>query len=142
MWYVSATQWRASEEGPRHYYNIRYAESEDGLVWRREGRTCVDYANETEHAFSRPCVARDADGFRMWFAVRGEQYRIGYAESVDGLRWSRHDDAAGLRPEGGGWESEMVAYPWVFDADGRRFMLYNGNDYGRTGVGLAVWIEG
>jgi hypothetical protein len=142
MWYVSATGWRANEEGPRHCYNIRYAESDDGVAWRREGRTCVDYANETEHAFARPSVARDADGFRMWFAVRGERYRIGYAESVDGLRWSRRDDAAGLGPEGGGWESEMVAYPWIFDADGRRFMLYNGNDYGRTGVGLAVWIEG
>ena len=32
----------------------------------------------------------------------------------------------------------MVEYPCVFDWNGRRFMLYNGNDYGRTGVGLAV----
>jgi hypothetical protein len=35
----------------------------------------------------------------------------------------------------------MVEYPWVFDDNGRRFMLYNGNDYGRSGVGLAVWDD-
>jgi hypothetical protein len=141
MWYVSASEWRATAAGPRHYYNIRYAESVDGVVWRRDGRTCIDYANETEHAFARPCVTRDAEGFRMWYAVRGDRYRIGFAESVNGVDWLRLDDVAGLDPAGNGWESDMVAYPWIFDAQGRRYMLYNGNDYGRTGVGLAVWDD-
>jgi hypothetical protein len=139
MWYVSGSEWKATDAGPRHYYNIRYAESHDGVVWRRHGQTCIDYANETEYAFARPCVTRDADRFRMWYAVRGERYRIGYAESIDGTNWSRRDDVAGLDPAGDGWESEMVEYPWIFDEDGRRYMLYNGNDYGRSGVGLAVW---
>jgi hypothetical protein len=141
MWYISGSEWKATDSGPRHYYNIRYAESNDGVVWRRDGRTCLDYANDTEHAFARPCVMRDADCFRMWYAVRGERYRIGYAESVDGIAWSRLDDVAGLDPAGHGWESEMVEYPWIFDAHGRRYMLYNGNDYGRTGVGVAIWEE-
>jgi hypothetical protein len=141
MWYVSASEWRATGSGPRHYYNIRYAESDDGVVWRRNGRTCVDYANATEHAFARPCVIRDADRFRMWYAFRGDRYRIGFAESVDGVSWSRMDDVAGLLAAGDGWESQMVEYPWVFDANGRRYMLYNGNDYGRSGVGLAVWED-
>lgn len=139
MWYVSGSEWKATGAGPRHRYNIRYAESGDGIVWHRDGRICVDYANETEHAFARPCVVRDADRFRMWYAVRGDRYRIGFAESVDGVRWSRRDDGAGLHPAGDGWESDMVEYPWVVDDNGHRFMLYNGNDYGRSGVGLAVW---
>jgi hypothetical protein len=32
----------------------------------------------------------------------------------------------------------MIEYPAVFDAGGRRYMLYNGNGYGRSGMGLAV----
>jgi hypothetical protein len=36
----------------------------------------------------------------------------------------------------------MVAYPCVFDAVGRRYLLYNGNGYGRTGIGLAVETGG
>ena len=42
------------------------------------------------------------------------------------------------RPARGG-DSEMIEYPFVFDHDGQRFMLYNGNGYGRSGFGVAVW---
>jgi hypothetical protein len=76
----------------------------------------------------------------MWYAYRGHRYRIGYAESNDGLTWiRRHDDNRGMEASGTGWDSEMVEYPWVFESSGREYMLYNGDDYGRTGVGLAVW---
>ena len=137
MWYVSATEWRESPAGPRHYYNIRYAESADGERWIRDGTICLDYATPEEHAFARPWVVRDAEGYRMWFAVRGSTYEIGLAESDDGVRWTRRSEG-GLRAPGAEWESQMVEYPCVFDWKGRRYMLYNGNDYGRTGVGLAV----
>jgi hypothetical protein len=53
------------------------------------------------------------------------------------VTWSRAD-SLGLTPGGDAWESEMVEYPCVFDWNGRRYMLYNGNEYGRSGVGLAV----
>jgi hypothetical protein len=137
MWYVSATAWQQTPGGPRHYYNIREAASRDGLVWRRGGRPVIDYASPAEHAFARPWVVRDPDAWRMWYAVRGDRYRIGYAESRDGSSWVRLDAQGGLEPAGGGWEAEMVEYPAVFDWRGARFMLYNGNGYGRTGVGLA-----
>lgn len=137
MWYVSATEWRDAPEGPRHYYNIRRAESADGVQWRRDGTVCLDYASPDEHAFARPWVVRDADGYRMWFAVRGDRYRIECAESPDGVRWGRLR-TGGLAAAGAGWESAMVEYPCVFDWRGRRYMLYNGNEYGRSGVGLAV----
>jgi hypothetical protein len=99
----------------------------------------IDYAGPGEHAFGRPCVVRDTDAYRMWYCHRGERYRIGGAESDDGIAWRRRDDAMGLTASGPGWESEMVAYPWIFDWQNRRYMLYNGNDYGRTGIGLALW---
>jgi predicted GH43/DUF377 family glycosyl hydrolase len=73
----------------------------------------------------------------MWFAVRGERYRISCARSIDGVSWTRRDDL-GLIAAGDDWEAEMVEYPCVFDWNRQRYMLYNGNDYGRTGVGLAV----
>ena len=138
MWYVSASEWRLAAAGPRHYYHIRYAESEDGMTWQRSGQVCIDYA-EDEHAFARPCVIREDGLYRMWYAVRGDRYRIRYAESTDGIGWTRLDGEHGLDPTGDGWESTMVEYPFVFRHRGRRYMLYNGNDYGRTGVGLAVW---
>ena len=138
MWYVSATEWRATAAGPRHYYNIRYAESADGIDWSRDGRICLDYRDAEEHAFARPWVVRDPDAYRMWFAVRGNRYRIEMAESPDGNSWTRHGDAS-LEAAPEGWDSGMVEYPCLFDWQGERYMLYNGSDYGRTGVGLAVY---
>ena len=138
MWYVSATEWRATAAGPRHYYNIRHAESADGLDWARDGRICLDYRDADEHAFARPWVVRDADAYRMWFAVRGERYRIEMADSPDGDTWTRRT-GSGLEAAPDGWDSGMVEYPCIFDWRGERYMLYNGSDYGRTGVGLAVY---
>jgi hypothetical protein len=74
----------------------------------------------------------------MWFASRGARYEIASAISANGIAWTRCPEG-GLSPARSGWDSEMVAYPWLFDWRGDRYLLYNGNDYGRTGIGLAVW---
>jgi hypothetical protein len=74
----------------------------------------------------------------MWYCVRGASYRIGYAESRDGLDWTRLDDAAGLAPPAAGWDSEMQAYPMALRDGARWVMLYNGNGYGATGFGAAT----
>ena len=138
MWYLSNTVWTVAAGEPRPRYHIRYAESEDGVRWRRDGTVCIDFADETEYAIARPCVVRHDDGYRMWYSHRGAAYRIGYAESQDGVKWTRRDDAAGIDVSSDGWDSEMLEYGTVFRYRGRLHMLYNGNEYGRTGVGLAV----
>jgi hypothetical protein len=137
MWYVSCSSWRLVDGAPRHYYHVRYAESPDGVAWRRTGHVCIDYADEAEYAIARPWVMRDGGGYRMWFSHRGGRYRIGYAESADGLAWTRCDGGAGIDVSAEGWDSESIEYPCVLPYEGREYMLYNGNGYGRTGIGLA-----
>lgn len=141
MWYLSCTGWDMVDGKPRHSYHIRYAESDDGLSWRRSGRVCIDYQSEEEYAISRPSVLRDGGLYRMWYSYRassrGSNYRIGYAESDDGMAWERKDEEAGIDVSSEGWDSEMIEYPCVFDHSGSRYMLYNGNGYGATGIGLA-----
>ena len=139
MWYVSATCWVMKDGRPLHKYHIRYAESGDGLRWRREGVVCIDFKSDDEFAIARPCVIKDRDVYRMWYAYRGSNYRIGYAESRDGISWRRLDDDVRIDVSSDGWDSQMIEYPCVFDVGTRRVMLYNGNDYGRTGIGLAEW---
>jgi len=138
MWYLSCTEWSLVNGKPRHRYHIKYAESTDGIHWRRDGITAIDYANDGEYAISRPSVIRDTDRWKMWYSFRGESYRIGYAESEDGRSWTRRDELAGIDVSSSGWDSEMIEYPFVFDHKDRRFMLYNGNGYGETGFGLAI----
>lgn len=139
MWYTSAERWEVTPAGPKHHYRIVDAESPDGIHWEPTGNVCIDFADAEEYAIGRPCVLRDGDLYRMWFSCRGEAYRIGYAESADGVTWTRDEPRGGLRPAGPGWESRSVEYGCVFDYSGERWMLYNGNEYGKTGVGLARW---
>jgi hypothetical protein len=142
MWYVSCTGWKLRNGQPQHYYHIKYAESSDGIHWKRNGLVCIDYKSTDEYAIARPSIVKEDGVYKMWYSHRGESYRLGYAESLDGLNWKRRDEDSGIDVSEEGWDSEMVAYPCVFDDGGERYMLYNGNDYGRTGVGLAVLERG
>jgi hypothetical protein len=141
MWYASGVRWEATELGPKHFYRIVYAESDDGVSWDPTGHVCIDFRDDSEYAITRPCVIRDRDRYRMWFSHRGAAYRIGYAESRDGIHWDRDGARAGLRAGKADWESASVEYGCVFDHDGKRWMVYNGNGYGATGVGLAQQEE-
>lgn len=137
MWYVSGLRWEACGDALQSFYHIKYAESDDGVHWDRQGHVCLDL-EPGERNLSRPCVIRDGDRYRAWFGCnRGEGYRIGYAESPDGLTWTRLDEAAGIGLSPDGWDAEAMAYPHVVGPPGRRWMLYNGNGFGRTGFGLA-----
>lgn len=138
MWYLSCTGWQVRDGKPEHSYHIKYAESQDGVIWQRNGVVAIDFSNEQEYAISRPTVMEDIDRLRMWYSFRGHSYRIGYAESTDGRHWTRLDQKVGIDVSSTGWDAEMIEYPFVFDNEGQRYMLYNGNGYGKTGFGLAV----
>ena len=144
MWCVCGTGWEVTQNDfmPKHYYHIRYAESLDGLVWNKEETVCIDFEG-SEYAIARPVVYKEEGTYKMWYCRRGgwNTYRAGYAESDDGLSWKRLDDITGIDVSQGGWDSEMICYPFVFTHEGQTYMLYNGNGYGRTGCGYAVLDE-
>jgi predicted GH43/DUF377 family glycosyl hydrolase len=139
MWYVSGVEW-LSPDLPR--YNIKYAESDNGRTWNQSGQVCIDFRDNDETALARPCVVKDNGLYRMWYSYKPVQsdkaYKIGYAESPDGMEWERMDDAAGIDTSEEGWDSQMVEYACVVRHRERWYMFYNGNEYGMTGIGLAV----
>lgn len=135
VYYVACIGW-VNPDLPR--YHLRSAESDDGLTWRREGHVCIDFRGPGENALARPVVMRDGPVWRMWFAHKGDAYRFGYAESLDGLNWVRDDGFAGLDVSPGGFDSDMVEYAALMRHRDHVFMFYNGNDYGRGGIGLAI----
>ena len=144
-WYLSCHEWARGKEGRLiHHYTIHYAESEDGIDWKRFAQPAIPFKNEYEYAISTPRVIKLGPcDYRMWYSYRAqpgiETYRIGYAESQDGVTWVRKDEAmADFTPSEDGFDSEMCCYPFLFHHNNRLYMLYNGNDYGRTGFGIAV----
>jgi hypothetical protein len=139
MWYGSTKTWDVGNGEMIHVINSAY--SADGHQWLRDG-LAVPYFVGIVQVFSRPSVIKNAEGkYDMWFSYRsgtGEKYRIGYADSIDGKKWNLNLKNSGINISADGWDSEMIEYPFVFDHDGQRYMLYNGNGYGKTGFGLAV----
>jgi len=139
MWYVSSLKREVKEGELKPFYQIRYAESRDGINWERLGVVCIDLKPDGEYGVSRPCVLKEGGIYQMWYSLySGTTYSIGYAESLDGIQWERKDDKVGISVSDTGWDSEMIEYAFVFEHEGRKFMLYNGNDYGRSGFGYAV----
>jgi predicted GH43/DUF377 family glycosyl hydrolase len=121
---------------------IKYCYSNDGVDWIRPNHLCIQPRHATE-AFSHPSVIKNGDIYQMWYCYRNSHdyrdgigaYRIGYAESADGLDWIRMDDRHGLATAETGWDSTMTCYPFVTQVDDRIIMFYNGNGFGRTGFG-------
>lgn len=146
MWYVSCFKWETINNSHKHYYNIRYKESNDLVEWPVKSTIAIDYKNNHEYAIARPTVIKNGGIYKMWYCFREQEnvktYRIGYAESNDGISWSRKDEMmSDFDVSNDGWDSEMICYPYVFEHKGRYFMLYNGNGYGKTGFGLAILEE-
>lgn len=137
MWYSRYERWGTGEKDHRHYYNIKYAESEDGLNWVRRNSICVDFRDASEYAIAKPCVRKVNDKYLMWYSYRGSTYRIGFAISNNGIDWIRRDTLAGIEASSEGWDSEMICYSYVFQVSDYLYMLYNGNGYGDSGLGLA-----
>jgi len=139
MWYGSHLAW--GDSGLEMQHTIKEATSDDGITWQRDGRIVLPLAGGSEFALSRPCVLRDPDRYRMWYARRERDYQMGYAESMNGIEWQRQDDRLVFTPPTGDWESDSLEYATVFDHRGSRYMMYNANGYGRTGFGLALLEE-
>jgi hypothetical protein len=142
MWYGSTIKWDAGNGEMLHV--IRGARSTDGESWVRAPELDLPFEVGIAQAFSRPAVVRNVDGsLDMWFSYRsgtGTPYRIGRACSADGTGWELRLAESGIDVSESGWDSEMIEYPHVFHSGGERFLLYNGNGYGKTGIGLAVWV--
>ena len=121
---------------------IRYAESATGITWPDHGEVQIDISQPDEHGFGRPYViAKPGGGWRMFYSVRRISlgaYRMGYAESVDGRCWERMDEQLNLDVTPGSFDSDAIMYAAPIDIDGKLYLFYNGNQFGRGGFAVAV----
>jgi hypothetical protein len=150
VWYLNCTHWLEIDGKQEPCYHIKYGESTDGINWKREGIVAIDYKDNTERGIARPMVLKEDGIYKMWYSARAgsdfrtnasRSYRIGYAESLDGIKWTRKDDEVGIDVSADGWDSGMIAYPMVFNHRDQKVMFYNGNTFGKAGFGYAIWQD-
>jgi hypothetical protein len=150
MWYIFGTGWKrySPDAAPDRTYKIGHAVSKDGVHWQKEeGLQIVPDRLGPDESQALPTVVEIDGRHHMFFCYRessdfrtnpGRGYRIGHAVSADLHHWERDDDAIPLAIEPGSWDSDMQCYPHAFTVDGKVYLLYNGNAFGRDGFGLAV----
>jgi len=140
LWYVAGSQWLTIDNKEMPIYTIHYLESLDGIHWGQAGQLCIDIQQEDEHGFGRPYVIKEDGLYKMFYSIRKKQigYRLGYAESKDGIHWIRKDHEIGIDVSPTGWDSEMICYSAVMKYDDKVYLFYNGNGFGKTGLGLAT----
>jgi hypothetical protein len=150
MWYIFGTGWRRFDQSgpPDRTYKIGHAISDDGVNWRKEEAVqIIEDRLGPDESQALPSVIEIDGCWHMVFCYRqsydfrkntGRGYRIGHAWSADLFNWTRDDEMIPLDVTPGQWDSEMQCYPHLFTCQGRTYMLYNGNEFGRFGFGLAV----
>ena len=149
MWYIYGTAWTAAAPGdpPDRVYKIGHATSADGIAWHKEGRQLISDKLGSSECQALPTVVRLGGRYHMYFCYRRQfgfrkdregAYRIGYAFSEDLTSWVRDDKQAGIDVSPNDWDSDMQCYPNVFECNQNIYLLYNGNEFGRRGFGLAI----
>ena len=147
--YCSGLGWLDIDGKPEHIYDLRHATSHDGIHWSRAGEVAIAQAH-AEEAITRPTLFQRPEGqWWMWFCYRASRafrsgadgYRIGFATSSDLTHWQRRNSEAGIDRSPDGWDAQMMAYPCVVQTAAGLLMFYNGNDFGRGGIGYAIWKE-
>lgn len=145
LWYVAGSEWIEVDGKAMPVYDIRYAESEDGVHWPSQGDVQIPITEPDEHGFGRPCVIPNPKGgYRMFYSVRRKSlraYRLGYAESQDGHAWRRMDEKLNLDVTPDGYDSDAIMYAAPIQVDDKLYVFYNGNDFGRDGFAVAVLEE-
>lgn len=150
MWYIFGTGWGkfSDDSAPDRTYKIGHTVSSNGISWiKEEARQIIaDILGPTESQ-ALPTVIEISGRHHMFFCFRQSSdfrtnkdrgYRIGHAWTDDLLNWTRDDDNPRLDVSPGEWDADMLCYPHVFACDEKVYLLYNGNEFGRAGFGLAV----
>jgi predicted GH43/DUF377 family glycosyl hydrolase len=153
MFYLYGAKWseKTLEHSSERVYKISHAVSNDGINdWQRTSKQIISDSIDENECQALPTVIKIGGRYHMYFCYRhmvgfrdekGKGYKLGYAYSDDLVNWSRDDEKAGIELSDKGWDSEMMCYPNIFEFNNEVYLLYNGNDFGRDGFGIARLIK-
>lgn len=152
MFYLFGKKWsEVTDDHPsERVYKIGYATSADGINWQKANKSIIPDTIDENECQALPTVIELNGRYHMYFCYRhmtgfrterGKGYRIGYAHSDDLMQWTRDDEQAGIELSDEGWDANMMCYPNIFECHGEVYLLYNGNDFGQHGFGIAKLIS-
>lgn len=140
MYYLSCREWIDNNGKLEPTYDIKIATSVNGIDWLPTNKIAIPLEENEGGIASFQMIGNQA-----WFSVRGklsyrdninESYKIKSATLINN-KWIRNKEIE-LDISSNGWDSEMVAYPYIVKENDKLIMFYNGNKFGKTGFGYAT----
>ncbi len=135
--------WFASSDWAINKIQINYSESIDGVNWSKPINNVIPttFDWENNRGISFPTTLFIKNKYRMWYGANGKynsstRWRIGYAESDDGIKWTKHP--VPVMEADQVWEGVDVGNPTVLYEDGIYHMWYHGD----RDIGHAISDDG
>lgn len=125
-------------------YDLECAFSQDGYNWKDEQYPIFQHKKGEILGFGRSAIWRNREsGYEGLFAVRnwdGSYSDLLYSASEDGLNWEELQ--TGKRAFLSSMTSDQqkeVSFPSLIFKEERILMFYNGDNFGKDGLRLAIW---
>jgi predicted GH43/DUF377 family glycosyl hydrolase len=134
--------WYGGHDGSN--VRIGYANSTDGVSWViYSGNPVLDLGlsgSWDDQHVHYPYVFYDGAIYHMWYSGKdGLNHRIGYANSTDGITWSKFSGNPVLDiGSSGSWDDEFVFSPEVIFDGSTYHMWYSGYDGSKRRTGYAT----
>ena len=150
MWYIHGVNWIKEPNSERfeRIYKIAYATSFNGIDWIKDSRSTQlisDSLGPTE-AQAMPTVIKINEQYYLFYCYREvfdfrrnpkNTYKIGCAVYMDLRNWRPEEVCFQQEGLADDWDSQMRCYPHAFTWNGKNYLAYNGNNFGKEGFGIA-----
>ena len=143
MWYEAAPAGNTS--------STAYATSSDGLNWTKYAGNPVmapsaaweGGAGTINREDSPTAILKEHGIYKLWYhGFANNTRQIGYAESLDGIAWTKYAGNPVLTPgAAAAWDADSVCEPRVLRVGAQYYMFYT-RCTGTHGIGLATSADG
>ncbi len=139
-WYGGGSSFIIKGKRSLPVYDIRYMESNDGINYGNTGVVCLSVSDDDINRVGRPYVIKSGNSYKMFYCIGyiSKGFRLGYAESDNGVEWEEKTENFSFEPSETGWDSCEICYPSVVIFKEKVYLFYNGNNYGYDGFGCRI----
>lgn len=142
LWYTANIGWIDNQGHIVPKYDIKYLESSSQTHWPENPQLSVALEGD-EYGLTMPQVFFEDNIYKMFYSIRSlsKGYRLGYAESKDGIHFERQDYKMDIDVSSSGFDSEMICFGKILKHNDKTYLFYCGNHYGIGGLGYAELVE-
>lgn len=142
-WFASYNKTVAINNKLTPCYNLNTMSSADGIHWNNDEKTVFEVVDNAIMGYGRSAIWQDKNTYHGLFSARSwdaKYYNMLYSTSQDGITWQPlSSDGMAFTVKHTCDNQTEVCFPSIIRQENRTLMFYNGNDFGKEGLRLAIW---